>query len=168
MTAARLPKPPAGVPASNDLSLVAPRFRAAVERVLDRMRKLGFDAVVFEAVRTPERQAFLWGFGREYDDGRGIVTHAPTAWRSWHVYGLAVDIISDSKGWNAPEAFWDALGAAARAEHLTWGGDWHGEQCDRPHVQWGLPMRDTPSWRAKKLRDEGGNQAVWREVLAGG
>ena len=46
------------------------------------MKLRGLDAIVAETLRTDERQEFLYGFGRDYDDGRGIVTHsrAATSW----------------------------------------------------------------------------------------
>lgn len=168
MTKARLPKPPAEPARHTSMDELAPRFSAAVGRLLVEHRKAGFDPIVYEALRTDERQAWLWGFGRDYDDPdpRGEVTNARNGDLSWHKYGLAVDIISASKGWDATAAFWNALGAAARDEGLAWGGDWRRK--DLPHVQWGKPMVVTPSWRAMRLRREGGNPAVWREVHAGG
>lgn len=162
---APLPAPPHEVAASRDLSDLAPRFRERLIEALASLRAAGHDPAVAEAFRTPERQAYLYGFGREYDDGRGIVTNAASAFTSWHGYGLAVDVISASQGWDAPRSFWDALGAAAERAGLTWGGRW--KFADLPHVQWGPPMRVSPSPRAAELlREGGGLRAVWREVGA--
>ena len=148
-----LPTPPAEVPVSRDRSLLPSVFNAKLDRVLARMEKQGHDPIIFEALRTDERQRFLWGFGRLYDDGRGVVTYSKTAERTWHGYGLAVDIISKRHAWNAPASFWTALGEACRAEGLWWGNDWDRDgvpverdpderMSDRPHVQWwcaGMP-----------------------------
>lgn len=161
----KLPPPPRAVPVCRDLAVLAPRFRVAVVRMLERMTARGLDPVVSETLRTSERQRFLYGFGRDYDDGRGVVTHSRDADETWHHYGLAVDIISARLAWDAPKSFWDALGAAARAEGLAWGGDWVSFR-DLPHVQWGSPMRQSPSPRAPRLVAEGGLPAVWREVGA--
>lgn len=168
----KLPKPPAEVPVQWSLDGLAPQFRAAVDRVLARMRTEGHDPTVFETLRTEERQRFIYGFGRDYDDGRGIVTHSDSAADTWHGYGLAVDIVSKSRLWSADPMFWFALGAAARAEGLLWGADWNNNGSsdderfvDRPHVQWGR-MRRSPSSRAVALKTTGGNAAVWREVGA--
>lgn len=158
-----LPKPPAEVPVCRELSACAPKFRLAVDRTLYAMRAEGFDPVVAETLRTRERQAFLYGFGRTYDDGRGIVTKAATAALSWHGYGLAADIISRASGWNARPAFWEALGLHALAHGLTWGGTWKAR--DLPHVQWGK-CRQSPSARATSLFAAGAIEAVWREVDA--
>lgn len=127
------------------------------------MRRAGFDPIVEETIRSPERQAWLYGFGRDYDDGRKIVTWVH---QSWHTFGLAADIISRSMGWNAPSKFWNALGAASKDEGLIWGGTW--KSPDRPHVQWGYPMRQAPSPRAAQLVATGGLPALWREVRADG
>lgn len=159
-----LPLPPAEVPVIRSLDVLAPKFRLAVDRTLHALALQGRAATVSETLRTDARQAFLYGFGRTYDDGRGIVTNARTVDTTWHGYGLAVDVIASGAGWNAPAAFWTALGAAAEAEGLTWGGRWDGLP-DRPHLQWGQ-CRRSPSVTAVKLKRAGGLEAVWREVNA--
>jgi peptidoglycan LD-endopeptidase CwlK len=146
-------------PVDRSLEHLAPRFRAAVLAVLDRVT----DARVEEAFRTPERQSFLFGFGRDYDDGRGIVTQAPTNLTSWHGYGLAVDIIHKTKGWDAGRFWFQLMGEVAEANGLTWGGRWTSP--DRPHVQWGR-CRVSPSSEARRLFAEGGPEAVWKAVRA--
>ena len=88
MPGMHLPLPPREVPMCRALDVLAPKFRAALEAVLAQLP----DAIVAETLRTPERQAYLYGFGRDYDDDRGIVTQAPTHLTSWHGYGLAADI----------------------------------------------------------------------------
>jgi hypothetical protein len=159
-----LPKPPAEVPVCRDVTRLAPRFRLALARALAELHRVGFDPVVCETLRTPERQRFLYGFGRDYDDGRGIVTQAATADQSWHGYGLAADVISRAHGWDAPPAFWRALQAAVEQEGLVSGAAW--PMADKPHVQWGAPMRRSPSPRAAVLRDTQGLDALWVEVGA--
>jgi peptidoglycan L-alanyl-D-glutamate endopeptidase CwlK len=165
--------PPPEVPAAKDLGSLAPEYRLAVARVLDRMRQKGFDAVIAETIRTPERQEFLFGFGREYDDGRGVVTNSRSALYSWHGYGLAVDIVSGAHGWDAPASFWQALEECAMAEDLTSGADWnrngvHDEKlCDKPHVQWWCAgMRVSPSDHARELYRDHGVEWVWKELHA--
>jgi len=155
---------PPEVPVARGLDALAPRFRSALERVLATLTGLGLDPVVVETLRTHERQRFLYGFGRDYDDGRGVVTHSEDADETWHGYGLAADIVSASKRWQAPPAFWAALGRACAREQLAWGGTW--QFVDQPHVQWGPPMRRSPSPRAARLMAAGGPRAVWRAVGA--
>lgn len=168
----KLPAPPKEVPVNDDLSGLAPKFRAKVERVLDRMRAKGHDPIVFETHRTEARQRFIHGFGRAYDDGRGIVTHSQNADETWHAFWLAVDIISKSKLWDAPAQFWIDLERIAEDEGLVSGRDWDGDDATRqgfvdgPHIQWGKPMRRSPSPRAARLLALGGYSAVWKEVGA--
>lgn len=168
-----LPLPPREVSVDRDLSKLAPRFALAVGRVVADLTAWGYDPVVFEAMRTDERQRFLHGFGRQYDDGRGVVTHSLTSRDTWHGYGLAVDIVSKSKLWNADRWFWDTLGLSARRHGLLWGADWNNNGrtddesfSDRPHIQWGAPMRRSPSSYAAALLKAKGVEAVWREVGA--
>jgi hypothetical protein len=97
---------------------VVPGFALRVERVLRRMRADGFDPVVYEAWRSPERARML------AERGDGIVY-------SMHTAGGAVDIVSESRLWDAPPGFWRALQRASEAEGLYWGGHFG----DRPHVQ---------------------------------
>lgn len=159
-----LPKPPAEVPRVSSLDGLAPKFRKSVEAILTEMRAAGFKCRVFESLRTNERQAFLYGFGREYDDGRGPVTKVPTADRGWHFYGLAVDIVEDdATPWNASQLFWQTLGLTAEEHNCTWGGRW--QMVDLPHIQW-ANCRVSPSQRARDLYSSGGLTAVWSEVGA--
>lgn len=158
--------------ASASLDGLAPLFRAAVVEVLYVMKQRGHLPVVREAVRTNERQRWLYGMGRTYDDGRGIVTNAASALTSWHWYGLAVDIVDAVREDAAPPQFWRDLYECAHLPHVGCisGLDWKrraGALGDRPHVQWGNGMRFTPSAHAVALAAAGGNRLVWKAVGAG-
>lgn len=147
------------------LSGLAPLFRGKVEQLLNRFS----DGVVRESLRTDKRQQWLWGFGRLYDDDRGIVTNAKTCRTSWHFYGLAVDIVHKSLGDDAPGAFWSELVRHAHELGLVNGVDFLPSGRfgpDRPHIQWGAPMRHSPSSHAYALYLTGGFQAVWKAVGA--
>ncbi len=172
---ARLPLPPQPEPRRiSSLEPCAPRFRQKVERVLERMRLKGHSCLVFESVRTNERQAWLYGFGRTWEDAkpRGRVTNAPTAEDGLHFYGLAVDIVEDdATPWVAPNGFWFDLREAAEAEGLRSGQEWK----DSPHVQWKSVLAGdgrryfrgaSPTAALKELRRTGGEEAVWRAVGA--
>jgi hypothetical protein len=171
-TAAKLPAPPAEVPVCRDVTGLAPKFRAAVGRVLFAMHQRGFSPKIAETLRTDARQRYLFGFGRTYDDDRGVVTHSHNADETWHAFGLAADIVCAVNAWDAPAAFWSALMECAEAEGLTSGSDWDRDPAtkehfvDEPHVQWGPPMRRSPSPRAARLMAIGGYEAVWKEVAA--
>jgi peptidoglycan L-alanyl-D-glutamate endopeptidase CwlK len=151
---------PVPVRVNSRIDVLAPAFRRKIEAVLEAVPY----ATVAETLRTDARQQYLFGFGRDYDDGRGIVTYSETALDTWHHYGLAADIIHKEKGWEAPMQWWQQLGAAAKAQGLVWGGDWTFR--DYPHIQWGAPMRRSPSPSAAKLLEAGGVEAVWKVVKA--
>ena len=150
---------PAEVACDRSLDSLAPKFRDAVQAVIEQMG----DAKISETTRTFARQSFLYGFGREYDDGRGIVTNASSQLTSWHGFGLAADIIHRDKEWNAPQSWFRLLGETGKAHGLDWGGDWH--HPDLPHLQWGQ-CKDSPSDEARRLYAEGGLVSVWHAVGA--
>lgn len=159
-----LPKPPRPEPPRiTELDDLAPKFRVAVENILRDMGERGHKCKVFESLRTNERQRWLYGFGREYDDGRGDVTGAMTARGGWHYYGLAVDIVEDdSTPWRASQLFWSDLGRIAEIHGCKWGGRW--KRLDLPHVQWGT-LRKSPSEKAHYY-DLQSRQTLWRKVGA--
>lgn len=151
--------PPPEVPIDRATDDLAPQFWSALEAVLS---ELG-DAKISETVRTPARQSFLYGFGRDYDDGRGVVTNAANNLTSWHGYGLAADIIHVTKDWDAGSAWFVRLGECAERHGLKWGGRW--KHPDLPHVQWGK-CKDSPSDEARAIYAQGGAPAVWIAVAA--
>lgn len=132
------------------LDELAPRFRAALVACVWDMRAAGHPAIIYETIRTNERQAQLFSEG---------ASKAATAWKSWHFYGLAADVIHETLHWSPKATFWAALEQAAHVHGLTWGGHWRTIH-DKPHVQWGR-CRVTPSWRSKALYLAGRRPAVW-------
>lgn len=171
---AKLPKPPAEVPLCRDVSVLAPKFRAAlIDRVFPKMVAKGWQPIVLETQRSDERARFLYGFGRDYDDGRGIVTNVPTATKGWHFYCLAADVGDQRYPDGAPEKFYHDLGEVAEDAGLTSGSDWNRNDiadehfCDEPHVQWWIPgMHVSPTAKAADLYASGGLRAVWRALRA--
>lgn len=164
-SALKLPPPPPEVPRLAAIEHLAPRFRDALLAVCEELRAAMWPPLIYETLRTDARQQWLYGFGRRYSDGRGIVTHSEDADETWHGFGLAADVVHARRYWLAPEEFWQSFGAACRRHDLVWGGDWP-SFVDRPHVQWGGRMRRSPSPRAARLRESGGLPAVWAEVGA--
>jgi hypothetical protein len=157
----------------NDTACLAPKFRAAVDDGIAAIRAEGHDAVVFETCRTDELARIYFEQG---------TSKAPNARRTWHGYGLAVDIISGSKQWNIyphhvrrtrdgkriympgdPE-FLECVTRVFKARGLKWGGDWTRFK-DWPHWQWGR-CKPSPSDVAVTLYRQGGVEPVWRAVGA--
>lgn len=138
-------------PVIRSLDGLAPKFREALLSVFP-----GFDEkYVSESLRTDARQEWLYGFGREYDDDRGIVTNAPTGDAGWHKFGLALDF--KASGLVRSNAI------ALRGAGLSLGLDWP-RFVDPPHIQAGPPMRQSPSAQAAAIFSDGGFEALWKEV----
>ena len=178
LRAGKLPRPPAEVPVISSLDPLAPMFRSKVLQLLGLMGQKGFTAMVFESYRTDARAQYLYGFGRTYDDGRGIVTNARHSWTTWHGYGLAVDIVERGKLWNASDAFWTALRTLSWEIGLVSGDDWDRDgvpvtrdpdesYSDKPHVQWWIPgMYKSPSPTGQEILRLEGKEAVWKLLRA--
>jgi hypothetical protein len=141
-------------------------FEGRVRALLGDMKAHGADAFVREAERSAARQEWLYGFGRWYDDGRGIVTNARTPLYSWHFYLLACDVVEVEREDKAPASYYRLLRGLCAAHGLQSGMDWH-PFTDPPHVQFG-GMKQGPSNYARLLYATGGRSAVWRAVGAGG
>jgi peptidoglycan L-alanyl-D-glutamate endopeptidase CwlK len=150
---------------SNDLGLLAPKFRAAVEKAIADCKARGIDAIVYEAYRSQELQALYYQRGRTIIPPTKPVTYAPTNLYSWHGYGLAVDVVHRTKFWEPEggEAWFKDVAVSFKKFACSWGGDW--KQRDLPHFQWGQ-CKPSPSDAARKLLAEEGVEAVWQEVDA--
>lgn len=154
--------------ASRDLSLLAPHFRERVEAAIADCAAQGFPVKVAEALRSQERQAWLYAQGRTRPGPK--VTNAPTNLTSWHGYGLAVDVIHATLGYQphgkdarANEAWFEGVGQIFKRHGCAWGGDW--SKPDTPHMQFGgLPA--SPQAEHKALKQQMSNAAVWRLVGA--
>jgi peptidoglycan LD-endopeptidase CwlK len=148
---------------SRDLSLLAPKFREAVEKAITECRRQGYDAYVYEAYRSMELQQLYYQRGRTVIPPLLPVTNAPSNLYSWHGYGLAVDVISVCHGWNRPQAWFEEVAQIFKKYDCRWGGDW---KCkDLPHFQWGC-CKPSPSDRARELVHLHGIASVWEAVDA--
>jgi len=149
--------------ADRDLGKLAPRFRDAVEKALAECNAVGLDAIVYEALRSPELQAAYYARGRTEIPPDRPVTNAKSNIYSWHGYGLAVDVISRTKLWSETPEWFAHVASIFKGHGCKWGGDW--KQRDLPHMQWGR-CKPSPSDRARELFAEGGFERVWQEVGA--
>jgi peptidoglycan L-alanyl-D-glutamate endopeptidase CwlK len=144
------------VQAIRNLQLVAPKFGLAIAQGLQDAWWAGFDPIVYESLRTDERQAWLYAQGRTRPGA--IVTNAPTADHSYHRWGLAVDIISRKAEWDDPN-FFDKIQGFFAKYNVDWAGDWH--DADLPHFQWGNCPPKVPDFLIE-LGHAHGMQAVWQ------
>lgn len=117
----------------NDMILLHPAFRAAVEKVVAELAAESLPFRIFESFRTPERQSALYAQGRTAPGPR--VTKA-RPWSSYHQYGFAVDFVLFIDGkwsWKSDGAFaakWARLHEIGRKhglEPLSW---------EMPHLQY--------------------------------
>jgi len=148
---------------TNDLGLLAPGFRAAVEAALAECDRLQLSAMVYETYRSNELQAVYYARGRTVRPPNETVTNAMSNLRSWHGYGLAVDVIHRTKQWDVGTDWFRAVAEVFKRHGCKWGGDWTSP--DMPHFQWGL-CRASPSDRAMELLKTGGVWSVWEAVGA--
>ena len=138
------------------LQKLHPALVAALRRVVADLAAQGITIELVQGLRTFEQQDALYAKGRT-QPGQ-IVTRAKGG-ESNHNYGLAADLCpftNDTPDWNAPMAVWAAIGVAAAAHGLEWGGAWK-KFIDKPHVE-------LPSMTVKDcltcFRD-GGLETVW-------
>lgn len=163
MSAGPTPKGTAEPTVSRDLHLLAPAFAEAVRRAIEDANAAGLDAFVYEAKRSHELAALYYARGRTIIPPKAKVTNAPDETRSWHGYGLAVDVISKSKSWDQPESWFRDVAVYFFRHGCRWGGEW--KQKDLPHFQFGK-CKPSPSDEARRLLATSGVESVWRAVGA--
>ncbi|MEI8277090.1 MAG: M15 family metallopeptidase [Hyphomicrobiales bacterium] len=152
---------------NKDLTLLAPKFRVLVQAAIDECNndRNNLMAMVYEGYRSDQLQKIYYARGRTVIPPRHTVTNAPTNTTSWHGYGLAVDVVHQTKYWEpvGGEAWFAKVARIFKAKGLSWGGDW--SHPDTPHFQWGA-CKPSPSDQARALLASGGVQAVWRALGA--
>lgn len=124
---------PDAVHASRNWNLLDPEFTQRLLVVFKLMKERhGYDMVLVEGYRTPERQARL------YEQGAHVTQAGANM--SYHQYGLAADsaffrdgklVISERDPW-AMRGY-QLYGEIAQQVGLTWGGDW--KMQDYGHVE---------------------------------
>ena len=118
-----------GLQRINDLALLEPVTRAAVQQIILDARVLGIETMVFETFRSQARQQQLFTQGATKLRTVGV-----------HNYGLACDIVKVAGGEPSWKGDFSFLGLLARKHGLIWGGDWgapgqHHTFIDAVHVQ---------------------------------
>jgi peptidoglycan L-alanyl-D-glutamate endopeptidase CwlK len=120
---------------SSDLADLDPAFRARVDRVVSRLVTAGYAPVASCTFRSADTQDLLYGVApgvaTRAKGGQSCHNHAaadgsPAAWAAdlWNG-GMNLGILAGlSYALDAQVPFLRALGAAARAEGVAWGGDW--------------------------------------------
>lgn len=123
---------------------------------MEACRGAGTPVMIFEAWRSPQRQASLYAQGRT---APGKIITKADAWQSIHQLGLAVDIVFDRNG----QPSWDGDYAAVAPHFQSLGLEWLGGIGDKPHFQWKVPFSITI---AAQMAKNSGVQAVWAQLQA--
>ncbi|WP_377190530.1 glycosyl hydrolase 108 family protein [Ruegeria meonggei] len=130
----------------NDISNMHPAVRENVLAIQAQLKKENIPFEVFEAFRTPERQADLYAQGRT-KPGTKVTWVGP--WHSIHQYGLAVDFVLKENGkwsWDTTghkEAWWDRMHVLAKENGMTPIYNSKGKLIEKPHIQiQGVKSRD--------------------------
>lgn len=144
---------------SDNVSVLHPAIREKVIAIRDQLHKEKIPFEVFEAFRTPERQAILQA-------KRPKVTWVGP-WGSIHQYGLAVDFVLKINGnWSWDDqgreaAYWTRMHELALEHGMTPLYNKAGALIEKPHIQLkGVSSRDL----RKGHYPEGGDEA-WAEYL---
>lgn len=147
------------------LSRLHPAIRDTVGLIQETLGAEGIPLQVFEAFRSPQRQAALYAQGRTRP-GNKVTWARP--WESYHQYGLAVDfVIRTSKGWSwdtsgAAARYWPRLHELAKAHGMTPLYNRKGQLVEAPHVQLaGLSARQLYAGAYPQGGDDD-----WAEALA--
>jgi peptidoglycan L-alanyl-D-glutamate endopeptidase CwlK len=148
------------------LKQVHPVLAAKVRAIADKLATESIYLRVVQGYRTLAEQDTLYKQGRSLPGP--IVTNAP-AGRSYHNYGLAVDVVPSRSGlddpfdpdWNHANPAWGRMIAEAQAAGLECGADWS-KLKDYPHVQLtGKWPAAAPPVEAYNVLQRKGLEAVW-------
>jgi peptidoglycan L-alanyl-D-glutamate endopeptidase CwlK len=168
------------------LAELHPIIKVMVRKTLVKAGQSGLKVGIDMGLRTWEKQDSLYHQGRKLEGGvwvpidpihkTGIVTNA-IGGRSWHNYGVAVDIVMDGSpkpglqpSWQARKDAnqdgmddWLQLGEIGESFGLTWGGRWEMPKApnDPPHFQY---HGDLGIDSAIALYKNGGIDAVWEKI----
>lgn len=141
------------------LQRLHPALTAAIRALVGDLERRAMTFEVVQGLRTFAEQDALYAQGRTAPGP--IVTQARGG-ESNHNYGLAADLcpfVDGRPDWNAPIKVWAALGTAAEARGLEWGGSWK-KFLDKPHVQ--LPAMTVAE--CQRCYADGGLEAVWTKA----
>jgi peptidoglycan L-alanyl-D-glutamate endopeptidase CwlK len=151
------------------LKQVFPALAAKVREMADVLAKDGFAIRVVQGLRTWAEQDALYAAGRTAP-GK-IVTNCPGG-RSYHNFGLAVDLVPSTRGpgepfdpdWNAAHPAWKRMEEIGVSVGLVAGAQWRSFP-DAPHFQLtGRFPVGSPSQEVAALYHRGSLQAIWDAV----
>ena len=155
---------PTAATVTNDMEVLAPKFKIAIVAALAECDSLGLDAMVYETYRTDALARVYYARGRTVKPPEKPVTNAHDNVHSWHGFSLAADVIHQTRPWDATPSGWVRVAQVFKRHGCAWGGDWRGFR-DLPHYQWALcPASPTDADRALLVGE--GIEAVWEKYGA--
>jgi peptidoglycan L-alanyl-D-glutamate endopeptidase CwlK len=147
------------MPRESDTSVLHPILRSVLPELDGQLFRAGIPLQVYEAGRSPFRQAEFYAIGRGTGTPGKHVTRAK-AWGSFHQFGLAVDYVFKIDGkwtWDEPTpGMWkqyQAIGESLGLRALPF---------ETPHLEWPVALADLQAGRYP----DGGDDA-WRNWLEG-
>ena len=120
--------------ASRALTDLHPSIQADARALVAAWKTAGLTILVTCTLRSLEEQARLYAQGRT---APGPVVTKARPGRSWHNFGLALDLVPLREGkavWRSTDPLWSAALDVARGQGWTCGADWPAFP-DLPHVQ---------------------------------
>lgn len=118
---------------SRDLSLLHPKLRAIIPKIIEECAAQGLPVLVTDGMRTEDEQNALYAKGRTAPGS--IVTNVlyPDSMHNW---GVAFDFCRNVKGreYDDTDNFFFRVAYIAKSFGLDWGGDWTSFR-DKPHLQ---------------------------------
>jgi len=152
-----------------DVCELAPKMRLRVQAAESECSSKKVPVYIYECLRSNELAQIYYRLGS---------SRAPNGLRTWHFYGLAVDIVHPVEYWNAwpvwdsvekryiggNEKWWKVVVEIFKRHGMDWGGDWAHFK-DTPHFQWDR-CKPSPSNLAVSLYKSGGVISVWKAVGA--
>lgn len=138
------------VTADRKWARIDPGLQQRVLAIFEVMhRQYGYEMVLVEGYRSPERQAKLMGGGKATNAG---------AWQSCHQYGLAVDAAPMRNGrlqWDMGDPWvkrgYFLYGELAQQAGLEWGGGWRSIK-DYVHVELAAQCRRARAAKRAELK----------------
>lgn len=142
-----------------------PKFGILVEKLLDKGRQKGLRLLLVYGLRTFKEQEELYAKGRTAPGA--IITKAPPG-KSWHNYGLAVDIavIENNRWISNTDERWDILREIADGLGFDPVISW-----DKAHFQksYGLKINDLYNFyqnlKSQNKDDREIIQSIWKSFL---
>lgn len=140
---------PVGDTSTVDIIYLHPALQKALASGLKICKQSGYDVIVCETYRTPQRQEKLYAQGRTE---RGSIVTQAKAYQSFHNYGLAVDLMLKDGS-----AITEEIANIFEKQGFEWGGKWKSFK-DYPHFQ--MSFGRTIS-EIQDLYQKGGMEQVW-------